>query len=1676
MMRLAKYTLSLIICLSAYMVYAQPIANFTANKISGCSPLTVSFTNTSTGNPTSYLWRLGNGNTSTLKDASATYVNPGTYKVVLVAINAAGTDSIVKNNYITVFANPTANFSNVVTSGCAPLTVTFNNTSTQGSSAITQYLWDFGDGNLSTSASPSHIYTTSGIRTVSLTVTDANGCQHSITKTTAVTITQTQTVNFSGTNLTACKPPVTSNFTSTVTPTGTYTYLWTTSNGLTSTQQNPQFTFGTSGNFDVTLKVINGAGCAETVVKKGMVTVRNVQASFTTQSVCAGKPVVLTNTSTPDTSTAKYIWKRNGVQIDTSKHKTENNLPPGNYNYDLTIIAHGCTSTVVVPVQVHPKPTVSFTSNPSGLCQVPITVNFTNTSSGAGNTYFWSFGNGQYSSDLNPSTVYTTLTSHNVKLVVESAYGCKDSLTKVIGPKQINADILLRNKKEGCSPVTANFRLDPSKQTTFATYEWKYKNVVISSDSMFTRVFNDTGKHVVTLKVITDDGCELTLVDTIKVGMKIPVRFTADKRNDCYRTINPVTFTSFTGVNHPDIKYEWKVYNPLLIGGSADKNPAINFYDTGFYDVRLTVDLYGCKNDTFAEDYIYVKPAIANFEKPSVECGNRNIQFNDLSKGRNKIIWYFGDGDSSNHRNPEHYYDSAGIYSVLLVAIDTVTGCLDSMRKVVVIADGPKVDFSPKDTAGCAPFLVRFKDLTTLGSTGFGIVSRQWIVNGTQTYTATNPTIIFSNPGYYSIRLTVRDAQNCVYTYKKDSAVRVFGGGAKIGLNATSGCVPFLCEATDSSITDLPVVSRKWVWQTGDSIITPNKATTYVFNKTATPSQNIGFNVALTVTDSFGCKFTTTRRVVPTSPQANINLTRNFSCESQAINFSAPITPDKVCGPANVVWNIQGINTTSPSTSKTFSFKDTSLVIALKVTDSIGCIANKDTSLRIINKRPILGFYGNPRSLACFKPVIPIRLFDTTIVGSTPIAKWEWRVGTHPPSDKQHPSFTFPQPGKYPVKFKITDSAGCVDSAHIPDYVVIGGPYGTFNITLTQGCVPHTSIFEVNSPNAKYAIWDFADGLVDTVTADSFSYLYQRPGLYYPAITLVDSSGTCENGYDSLSRIEVFDLPKPDFNSDKNVVCINTNITFNNSTPNKPKINNWLWQISPSFNSNILGPVQRLFPTPGKYIVQLTAVDTNGCSDSIIKPDFITVTDDTIPPDVPTTLAASVVDNERNQFTFTRNSEPDFVAYWVNYNFYQGVASNTSNKNDIEDTIFYQGNINTLENPYSYSVSAIDVCKNLSKPSTIHTTVELKTKPVVNAITLNWTPYGGFDSINRYEIWRNNADSGNTFVYINSVPPDSLNYNDTSITCFTTYYYKIRTIEHEGNKQISWSDTSGAVPVYVPTMPSTKNIRATVVDDSYVLLQWEKRTHEIGFKYLVYKTRDNETTPIETIEITNDTFLVDKKVDVDNHSYTYTTYLKDECGGLSATSNIAKTILLKVELKQNDIFTYDPIIWFSKYQGWQYGVSSYKADFFDEAVNAYQTVTTLAENDTTFFHQYVNLNQRDYCYKVAASENSGNNQVSESNEACIETKPRLFAPNVFTINGDGINDRFRLGGVFVDTYHIAIYDRWGKLVYESTDLNASWDGLVDGTPAPVDVYVYIAEGTGRKNQRISIKGNVTLLR
>jgi len=259
-------------------VNVGPTADFSGSPTSGVEPLTVSFTDLSTGGATSWSWDFGDGGTSTQQNPSHTYNTAGTYTVSLTATNSCGSDTNTKTDYITVNPcnAPVAGFVGSPTSGDAPLAVNFTDQSTN---SPTSWSWDFGDGGTSTQQNPSYTYNTAGTYTVTLISTNSCGSD-TATKVDYITVTNPPcnlpVADFVG-SPTSGDAPLAVNFTDQTTNSPT-SWSWDFGDGGTSTQQNPSYTYNTAGTYTVTLIATNSCG-SDTATKVDYITVTNPPVS-----------------------------------------------------------------------------------------------------------------------------------------------------------------------------------------------------------------------------------------------------------------------------------------------------------------------------------------------------------------------------------------------------------------------------------------------------------------------------------------------------------------------------------------------------------------------------------------------------------------------------------------------------------------------------------------------------------------------------------------------------------------------------------------------------------------------------------------------------------------------------------------------------------------------------------------------------------------------------------------------------------------------------------------------------------------------------------------------------------------------------------------------------------------------------------------------------------------------------------------------------------------------------------------------------------------------------------------------------------------------------------------------------------------------------------------------------
>ncbi|MHB1278609.1 MAG: PKD domain-containing protein, partial [Bacteroidia bacterium] len=374
---LLKFSL---ICIGAFGTLSAQTADFTSDIQDGCSPLTVNFQDLSSGSGLNYLWDFGNGNQSTQKNPGAIYIQDGTYTIKLKVWNTSGSDSITKTAYIHVFAKPVAKFGlSGPVMGCAPVQVSFRDSSQPGSYPIQSWLYDFGDGSVSTSQHPQHTYQLGGSYSVSLQVTDTKGCSHVALKNQYVKVGTQFPVDYTVSNPVSCSPPLTTSFQSNVggglSP---YSYYWDFDDGNTSNAANPSHTFTGSKIFLVSLRVTDSYGCAQTV-SKNSVNTQGPKANYQVNATSGCVPFRLSvkDASIPPASNGSVSWTIGPFQ----SHSTDTSVlftQAGTYDVKWKTSAGACADSVFhqAKITVFPSPEINFSTPDTMICKGSALVQF----------------------------------------------------------------------------------------------------------------------------------------------------------------------------------------------------------------------------------------------------------------------------------------------------------------------------------------------------------------------------------------------------------------------------------------------------------------------------------------------------------------------------------------------------------------------------------------------------------------------------------------------------------------------------------------------------------------------------------------------------------------------------------------------------------------------------------------------------------------------------------------------------------------------------------------------------------------------------------------------------------------------------------------------------------------------------------------------------------------------------------------------------------------------------------------------------------------------------------------------------------------------------------------------------------------------------------------------------
>ena len=1292
--------------LFSYSSEAQLQANFSATPLTGCAPLVVNFTDLSTGNPTSWRWDLGNGTTSSLRNPSVTYFNPGQYSIKLVVQNATGRDSLIRTQYISIFAKPTVNFSVSSNAGCFPMEVTFTDLSVAGSGSIDNWQWDFGDGTFSTLQNPSHIYTSAGNFNVSLRVRNNNGCFQNLTRTQLINVINGATANFTFSTPSSCAPPVNINLQNLSIGTGVLSYQWNFGDGGTSTQTNPSHTYTTPGTYTLQLIVTNVNGCRDTMRVSNAVVIGSSQSSFTIPSTaCVNTGIPINNTSTTAVSTS---WDFGDGTFSTAVNPVKSYTAPGNYTVKLVNNFGLCSDSLSQNIEILTAPSAAFNANPLSSCQVPLTVNFNNTSNGA-TSYTWDFGDGTTSTQVLPTHSYTSEGTYSVTLIASNSAGCSDT---IIRSNYISIELphasINNLPRQGCAPLTWTFTSTVTSPEPVVSYFWDFGDGTTSTDSVPTHTFGQ-GIFDIQLIITTASGCSDTVIVPagVRADLKPQAAFSATPRNVCAETA--VIFTDLSTPTGQITSWLWDFGDG---GTSILQNPEHTYSDTGYFPIMLIVFNNGCPDTLIVEDYIQVLPPIAIFSVVS-NCNNKLMKsFTDRSIGADSYSWNFGDGTSDTARNPVHLYSTTGIYIVSLTVFNNITGCSYTRNANVNVVD-ERAAFTASDTVICRTNTVTF---TATGNNPSNVASYRWEF-GDGSF-ANNATAIkrFNVSGFYTISLVVTDIYGCRDTLTKTDYIMVNGPTSNFGTSIAGTCLLNSVAFTDSSTTDgrHPIVS--WIWNYGDGHIDTLSSGPFQHSY-STPGV---YGVSLTVIDNSGCSHRLIRPnlLVISKPVANFSTADTSTCPNRNVSFINSST-----GPSlSYAWDFGDGNTSTLQNPVHNYLTNGNFTVKLIIYDLYGCSDTITRNNYVTIRTPNASFTVSDSIGTCPPLVVDFSNNSSNFTSQL----WDFGDGTT--STTANPSHFYSIPGTYISKLTVTGPGGCTSEKI--QTIIVRGPYGSFTYGGLSGCQPLTVNFRATTRDRASFIWDFNDGNTNATSDSIVSHTYTIPGDYLPKMILRDAAG-CLVPIIGTDTIHVLGI-NTSFSFNAQPICDQGTIQFNNSTIANDTITSYSWNFGDGGTSTSLNP-SHLYNTPGIYYPQLIVQSQLGCRDSLTSSIPVKVA--VSPISVINQTANGCVDLN---VTLTGSiAVPDTSAIQWNWDMGNGISSSVPNPPVQTYTVagIY---------PISLSVTNSSGCTGIA-----NTTVEAYAIPVIDAgldtmiclgreirlnasgaNTYNWSPSTGLSCTN----------------------------------------------------------------------------------------------------------------------------------------------------------------------------------------------------------------------------------------------------------------------------------------------------------------------------------------------------------
>lgn len=1221
------------ICNLSYQAHGQH-ADFTVDVTSGCFPLTVKFTDTSTGSINSWSWDFGNGNTSSLQNPGAIYAAPGTYTVRLTVSNGTQTDTRVQDALIAVHGFPETEFSYDKDNGCAPLTVHFTDQTPGNTGTITQWQWVFGDGGTSSDANPTYTYTSAGSKTVSLKVRNEYGCEFTKTISSAITV-HGPNASFTPSSVSVCQVPATINFTNS--STGASSYTWDFGDGGSSTVPNPSHTFTQAGIYSVSLSAKDANECTgffDTVVRIGNEGGLDFQPSI--NKACVGQSIFFTvNSNTPIQS---RLWDfGNGTQSN-AENPTINYNAPGVYQITLTATLSGSTCHSIVSRTVE----VPNVEEPVFTYDTDCDYNLILTKTSPSVRQDWYIQGVLVSTEESFTYTNSSPGSRLVSLFVYNDLDCFKTLQRTIiipsRPQALFSPNLEQDCKlpslSGCAPFQVQFTNESVSSSPY-TSEWDFGDG--STSTLRNPLHTYLGKGTFTLKLTITDGkgCTGVKMATVNVSDVTPTaQFTFDKSNVCAKEI-----IQFKDQSQNATFWCWDFGDGIT---SIGKDVSHSYLMPGVYTVRLKVKNAGCSDSFEVVNAITVRNPYVNFEITKNCADPYTVGLTNLSTNFNALHWDFGDGDESDVDVSAHTYQSVGNYTIKLTGANSMEGCIVATNIGVVIQE-IKADFEVDNVNPCKGAPVEFTDKSKFAT------QWDWTFGNGGSSTVQNPSTSYNTPGMFTATLRAYDSDGC--PDQKEVSLKVLNMEGNFDFDGVSTCDELSVQFRDLS-SGSPALEA-WSWDFGDG------ETSTETNPQHQYTQLGNYPVTLRLTNSEGtCTFLKHDAVRFTNPILDFQALRNAACIGSRIGII-----NNTSNANQYAWTF-GNGQASSDTNPVISYANTgSYDISLIARDKYGCEKSISKSAFITITKPAAQF----EAFQTFSECPPLTtIFHDLSTGD--VAQWQWDFGNGSFSSLQNPANLYVDPGNFTVNLIATDVNGCTDTFSAENLVHVGGPSGSFSkINTGASCVNASVSFLADSQNTTIHRWDFGDGVVEDKEEVEAQHNYIRTGLFKTKLVLIDDNG-CQRVADGDVNVVVRDTTSIQLTYTPLCIFENDVFTLNARSADNVEID-WNWRIGESdFGHEPDSQVS--LEKPGEHRVILEGTNSFGCTSTVYKLITVRGNIDSI-PNVITPNGDDLNDHFKIEGIETNEWGLHVYNRWGNPVFQQGVYNNDWDGKNLEPGVYY---------------------------------------------------------------------------------------------------------------------------------------------------------------------------------------------------------------------------------------------------------------------------------------------------------------------------------------------------------------------------------------------------------------------